>query len=187
MPSSSTIRRDITSAYGASFARIASWVIVSGIVYRFVSPGAFALMSLTRGTIGILNYASVGLAPAMIRLLAEARAPRRAIPLSDSGQLEYAQPVRSIVDPVREVYVNGVAWSLIACCVGMLILRGYVWWVGTSPKIASLVIEGNDFAAMFGIGILLRLMSDAPSAVLQTSGRIVLDNLLVIIAEITWM
>src|SRR5262245_37927606 len=100
MSAPSTMRRDILSAYGASFARIASWVVVSGAVYRFVHPGAFALMSLTRGTIGILNYASVGLAPAMIRLLAEARAPKRAIPVNDSAQLDYAQPPPRRIDPV---------------------------------------------------------------------------------------
>src|SRR3954470_397201 len=109
MPVPSSIRRDVISAYAATFARIVSWVVVSGAVFRFVSPGAFALMSLVRGTIGILNYASVGLAPAMIRLLAEARAPRRVVPVNDSDQLEYAQPPR-VIDPVREVYVNGVAW-----------------------------------------------------------------------------
>src|SRR4051812_20101998 len=155
MPSSSTIRRDITSAYGASFARIASWVIVSGAVFRFVSPGAFALMSLVRGTIGILNYASVGLAPAMIRLLAEARAPRRVVPVSESDQLEYAQSPPRVIDPVREVYVNGVAWSLLACCFGLVILRAYVWWIGSSPKISSLGVDAQGFVTLFGAGILL--------------------------------
>jgi O-antigen/teichoic acid export membrane protein len=180
------MRRDLLSAYGASVARIASWVVVSGAVYRFASPGAFALMSLTRGTIGILNYASVGLAPAMIRLLAEARAPKRAIPVRDSDQLDYAQPPPRRIDPVREVYVNGVAWSLLACCIGVLILKGYVMWIDHSRSIRSLAVEGADFAMMFGVGILFRLMSDAPSAALQTSGRIALDNLLVIAAEFVW-
>src|SRR4051812_16031804 len=149
MPVSSSIRRDVISAYAATFARIVSWVVVSGAVYRFISPGAFGLMSLVRGTIGILNYASVGLAPAMIRLLAEARAPRRAIPVNESNELEYAHAPRAVIDPVREVYVNGVAWSLIACCIGMIILRGYVGWIGSSPKIVALAVDARDFVMMF--------------------------------------
>ena len=58
---------------------MASWVIVSAIVYRQMGKGAFALLSFVRGTIGILNYAW-SLAPAMIRLLAEARGPKPSFP-----------------------------------------------------------------------------------------------------------
>jgi O-antigen/teichoic acid export membrane protein len=39
---------------------------------------------------------------------------------------------------------------------------------------------------LFGIGVLLRLLSDAPGAVLETSGKIALDNILNIIAEAIW-
>src|SRR5438045_2321969 len=114
MSDSGNMRRDVISAYGASVARIASWVVVSAAVYRLVSPGAFALMSLVRATIGILNYASVGLAPAMIRLLAEAKAARPVIALQAQSDLERA-PTRLVIDPVRAVYVNGLAWGAIAC------------------------------------------------------------------------
>ena len=90
--------RDVLSAYGATFARIFSWVIISAAVWRMVSPGAFALMSLVRATIGILNYTSLGLAPAMIRLLAEAKGTKQ----QDRGVT------------VQQVYVNGIAWALMA-------------------------------------------------------------------------
>ena len=72
----STMHRDVASAYAASAARIISWIVTSAAVYRIAGAGAFAILSLVRATIGILNYASVGLAPAMIRLLAEAKASR---------------------------------------------------------------------------------------------------------------
>src|SRR5258706_5826251 len=66
-----TMRRDILSAYAASGARVMSWVIVSALVYRR-STQAFAGLALVRGTIGILNYAALGLLPAMIRMVASA-------------------------------------------------------------------------------------------------------------------
>src|SRR5947209_15727134 len=66
-----TMRRDILSAYLASGARVMSWVIVSALFYRR-STDAFALLALVRGTLGILNYLSLGILPAMIRALATA-------------------------------------------------------------------------------------------------------------------
>ncbi|HEX3355508.1 MAG TPA: sulfite exporter TauE/SafE family protein, partial [Tepidisphaeraceae bacterium] len=117
----STMRRDVLSAYAASFARMASWVIVSAIVYRMMGKGAFALLSFVRGTIGILNYASVALAPAMIRLLAEARAPKAVIPISeDEPTIDYASPSPTAIHSVQEIYVTGFAWGFMACGMGLL-------------------------------------------------------------------
>src|SRR6185437_3054587 len=74
--SRSSMRRDVTAAYIAAGARIGAWAVVSAIVYRLAGPAHFAMLALIRGTIGILNYTAVGLAPALIRLLAES-APNR--------------------------------------------------------------------------------------------------------------
>src|SRR5947209_3898503 len=69
-----SMRRDILSAYVASASRIGSWVIVSALVYRR-SPEAFAMLALVRGTLGILNYCSLGLLPAMIQAFASIPTP----------------------------------------------------------------------------------------------------------------
>jgi O-antigen/teichoic acid export membrane protein len=63
------LRRDILSAYAASIARVVSWVIVSALVYRR-NADDFAMLALVRGTMGILNYCSLGVLPAMIQALA---------------------------------------------------------------------------------------------------------------------
>jgi O-antigen/teichoic acid export membrane protein len=173
----STMRRDVSSAYLASAARIVSWIVTSAAVFRLVSPGAFALMSLVRATIGILNYASVGLAPAMIRLLAEAKAPKLNGLRDATGDP---------IDPVRGVYVNGVAWGLVACGVAFAILLLYVRWIGRSSSVMSLAAGAEKFVLLFGVGVIIRLLSDAPSAVLQTSGLIALDNLFVVAEEGLW-
>jgi O-antigen/teichoic acid export membrane protein len=76
------MRRDVLSAYLATGSKILSWVIVLGLVYRFVDAADFAMLALIRGTIGILNYTTLGLSPAMIRMLAEAE---RAKPQAAQG------------------------------------------------------------------------------------------------------
>jgi O-antigen/teichoic acid export membrane protein len=177
----STMKLDVLSAYAASAARIISWIVTSAAVYRLAGAGAFAVLSLVRATIGILNYASVGLAPAMIRLLAEAKAARTSLlnqPDSDGSQIR--------VDPVRAVYVNGVAWGLTACGVAFVLLLLYAHWIRRSPAILSLGTGTERFVILFGIGVIIRLLSDAPSAVLQTSGLIALDNAFVVAEEALW-
>jgi O-antigen/teichoic acid export membrane protein len=39
---------------------------------------------------------------------------------------------------------------------------------------------------LFGVGIVLRVLSEAPAGLLQVRGRIAMDNLLVAVAEIVW-
>lgn len=65
-----SIRAEVISAYIASGARVLSWAIVSAMLIR-IDRGAFAIFAVIRGTLGLLNYTSLGLGPAMIRLLAE--------------------------------------------------------------------------------------------------------------------
>ena len=68
---SSSLRRDIAStAYLASASRITSWVVVSALIYRR-DVSAFAVLTLIRSTIGLLNYTTLGLAPAMIHSIAQ--------------------------------------------------------------------------------------------------------------------
>jgi O-antigen/teichoic acid export membrane protein len=178
---SSTIRSDLISAYGVAVARIASWVIVSAIVYRKFGPGAFALVAFVRGTIGVLNYASLGLGPAMVRLLAEARNRPSAFPVGDSKVLSYAS---GRPDPVAVVYSNGLAWAVMTAFVGGVLLVGYCVWFMKYSRFAGM--EEMVFVVLMGMGVLLRLCSDAPAAMLQTSGRMTTDNLLLIAAEIAW-
>src|SRR5438067_1245366 len=94
-----TMRRDILSAYLASGARVLSWVIVSALVYR-ASTEAFAMLALVRGTIGILNYAALGLLPAMIR--AFAAAPPAPAPVMPVAPLS----ITRTDDPIRLAYVT---------------------------------------------------------------------------------
>jgi hypothetical protein len=90
------MRRDVLSAYAASAAKILSWVIVSGLLYRYIDIAEFAMLALVRGTIGILNYTSFGLSPAMIRIVAE----RKTAPTPQGGSTlsYYAPALRKFAD-----------------------------------------------------------------------------------------
>src|SRR5215212_8054048 len=72
MDQPSSLRRDIISAYVASGAKIIRWVVVSGIVFRIGGIAEFGMLALIRATVGLLQYASLGLGPAMVKLGAEA-------------------------------------------------------------------------------------------------------------------
>ena len=79
-----------------------AWAGVSAIVYRRAGPEPFALLALMRGTIGILNYTALGLAPAMIRSLAVAHAQdsRHGWSRIDADEAEGSSPARGASDDV---------------------------------------------------------------------------------------
>src|SRR5436190_2537039 len=87
MDPTSSMRRDIISAYLASAAKIASWVVVSAIVFRVGGMAEFGLLALIRATIGILQYASMGLGPALVKLSAEADAANVSAPTARESKL----------------------------------------------------------------------------------------------------
>jgi O-antigen/teichoic acid export membrane protein len=184
-PAVSTIRRDLFSAYAASGARVLSWVVVSALVYR-ASPAHFAVLALVRGTLVLLNYTTVGLLPALVRLLATTRsAADAAAPLPPpGGVLEYA---RAPGTALRAVYANAMILALGAGAVGQLLVLAYVEAVDVVHHIPGRVPGVPGLVFSLGIGIILRLISDAPAAVLQTAGAIALDNLLVILSEVAWV
>src|SRR5687768_15991044 len=68
----SSMRRDITSAYAASGARILSWFVIAALLFRY-RESHYAMFALVRATVGLLNYTTLGLAPAMVRLIDDAR------------------------------------------------------------------------------------------------------------------
>src|SRR5215213_6923461 len=69
------MRADVLSSYALTLSRIVAWAGVSAIVFRRDGPEAFAVLALLRGTITLVGYTSLGLGPAMVRLMAEAGKP----------------------------------------------------------------------------------------------------------------
>jgi O-antigen/teichoic acid export membrane protein len=169
------MRRDLVWAYVASGSKIASWAIVSAIVYRKAGKLEFGMLSMVRGTIGILNYTALGLAPAMVRLLAESR-PGVGKPADD------AIPRQQII------YSTGIVLAAITLCVGIVGTAIYAHFFSHLHQVPSqLILQVPQVVLWIGVGTMLRLFSDTGGAVLQTRGRIATDNRLLAASEIGWV
>ncbi len=189
MGESSSLRREIASAYLASGAKIVSWVVVAGVVYRVGGAVEFGILSLIRGTIGILSYVSLGVGPAMVRMMAGAQA-QAVKPLEmDQG----TPPTLSYYGPESRwtlawLYSNAVSFAAISAVVGMTLLIIYHRSFTRLHHVpGDLAGEAKLTAFWMGMGLLTRLVSDAPAAVLQTNQRISKDNYLVLEAELVWV
>jgi O-antigen/teichoic acid export membrane protein len=142
--------RDILWAYVVSFVRVASWVVVYGLLYRRAGETAAALLALVRWTLGLVQYASAGLAPAILHYAATA---------------EHSEPQgRSPLFTPRSVYRHGVVLSWIGATVGLIALWAWSLTQGQARGVATLV-------ALFGTGMLIDLAADAWGAVIQSRGH----------------
>jgi O-antigen/teichoic acid export membrane protein len=189
----SSMRRDVTAAYVAAGARIAAWAIVSAIVYRLAGPVHFAMLALIRGTIGILNYTSVGLAPALIRLMAENLGRGRA---AGDETLRTTAPLTLLaVEPTSPiarrdegaVFSTAVFVALASAVIGLLLTGIYAVFFDHLHIVPPLLARQTPWAVLLiGLGTLLRLFSDTSGALLQTRGRIALDNYLLAASDAFW-
>jgi len=182
--------RDVVSAYMAAGARIASWAVVSAVVYRNLGAEAFGLLALVRGTIGLLNYAAVGLGPALVRMIAEEMSrPRQAIPVNEDppgNRIAAYWTPETKFDPATGPYVNGLVIASMAAAIGLLLTWLYAKCFGTVHHIGTANGDIPVLVGTIGIGTIFRLVSDAPGAILQTKGRICADNCLLAGADLTW-
>jgi O-antigen/teichoic acid export membrane protein len=170
-----SLRRDLFSAYLATGSKILGWVIVSGLVYRFISVAAFSILALIRGTLGILNYTSIGLSPAMIRLLSEERAKPRSV--NDERLLG-----------VQSLYANALMIAVASGAAGLIITIIYAL-IFTRIYAMPEVLKGSApwLVLWMGCGTMLRLMGDAPGALLQANQSISRDNFSVAEGELSWI
>jgi O-antigen/teichoic acid export membrane protein len=211
-PAAPSLRRDVVSAYAVVAARLMAWVAVSAAVYRQLGLQAFALLALVRSTVGVLSYTSLGLAPAMVRMLAEASAapsapsgPVPAIPVEApvtgvrpegppatapaAATLAYATPAAPgrEADAFARVYVSGQWLALALAGCGFVLLLAYY---AVLPRLHDLhpAVENQAgaLALFFGLGLLCRLVSDPASSLLQVRGGLALDNILLCLAEVAW-
>ncbi len=190
LPPSSTMRRDVISAYGVTGARLGSWAVISAIVFRVMGAEAFGMLALIRATIGIFNYTSLGLAPAMIRFLSLAPLDNEQTNLSrGNAVLNYARPRQHQRYSFQSVYTNGLLLSGAAATLGAVVLFGYCSNLDSIYKISASARnhEIGLLALTMGIGVILRLASDTWGAVLQVQNRIFTDNLLLIASELVWI
>ncbi len=173
------MHRDVTAAYVSAAARIGAWAVVSAIVYRLAGPAHFATLALIRGTIGILNYTSVGLAPALIRVLAE-RSGTKSLDVPD-------HPTAPDTSTERSIFSTAFVVAATSILVGLALASAYSFLFDRLHVVPpSLARQARWAVLLIGLGALLRLFSDACSAVLQMRGRIALDHRLQAMCDSFW-
>jgi O-antigen/teichoic acid export membrane protein len=196
----STMRRDVISAYIASGARVASWFIVSAVLYR-IRLIEYAMFALVRSTVGLLNYTGLGIGPAMVRMIAaqrpssqqQASQPQHARSLShptETAVLDY----RSV--PAQEgkhftelrAYSNGIVLAAMSSAIAFALVLLYAAFFRSLHRIGTMSLDDLQLIVFaMGAGVILRLISDVPGSVLQASDRISTDNSLLTMAEIAWV
>ena len=88
----------------------------------------------------------------------------------------------------RAPYSNGLVVAAITGAVGLLLTMVYARYFLHLHRTTARVIPDIAFVVMaMGVGVILRLLSDAPGAVLQTRGRITFDNAAIALAETSWI
>ncbi len=197
----SSMRRDLASAYAVTGARVTSWVVVSAVVYRRLGADALGLLTLVRATVGILAYTSLGLGPALVKVLSEVAAPRERaheVPIAALAVAEnaHAQPLLMYAESaamplpsemVARVYVTGERLAVGLGLVGLMLAGIYGSWF---RRLHEVSIPGENtvglLVMLIGAGTVFRLLSEAPSGLLQARGRIALDNGLLAATELGW-
>jgi len=189
----STMRRDIVSAYVAVGAKVLAWAIVSAIVFTRGGETQFALLTLVRSTLGLLTYVVLGIAPAMIRMIAEATQVRALTPdeldvaPASTDVLAYARPTERIrEDPVSTVYANGLVLAAMFAIAGAILIGLYAQFFPQLHRSYMSRVYTSEFVWNLGLGLLLRLASDACGALLQVRRAIWVDNLILACAELLW-
>ena len=188
---------DLFWAYAAAGAKVLSWVVVSGLVFRRMGAFELGLLALARATVGILNYAGVGLLPALVhRMTLALQSPAREQAthgVDFTGNiLPYASqasvlPPRSPLDPA---YTNGLAILVGATILAAIPLALYAHAFPALHDVPSWRTNSGSLRAavlFIGIGTLVRLISDVPGAALQATGRISADFFILTAGELIWV
>lgn len=160
------MRRDLATAYAASFARVASWAVVAGLVFRHDGEIAFAALSFQRAILTVVMVSGLGLAPALVILL-----PRE-------EKLTTAPPAGE-----PRLLITGF---LIATAVAVaLAVLGLLTMIGQDASRFWVDVRHSVYPFLAATGV--RLMSDVLGARLQTDGRLPRDNLLQAATEAAWV
>jgi O-antigen/teichoic acid export membrane protein len=170
--------RDIFWAYALSAARVASWIVVYGSLYRRIGAEAAALLALVRWTLGLLNYASAGLAPAILHHAAKHEGSGFRVQGSVEDRRRSGDSHFPIGNP-RQIYQTGITLSWIGFCIGFLALAAWTLTQGRARGVATLV-------GLFGTGMLIDLAADAWGAVIQSKGPIRRDYQSQTALELLW-
>ena len=161
------MHRDVISAYALTTARVIAWILVSATVYPPLSARLFR--APCRSFAGPSDYS---------------------LTLRSGWALRWCMRWRMRDSLIETVRLNpaGLPLSLIAAVLTLGLTLGYrlsFSWLHRVPP-GAMTEQFAGLILFFGIGDALRVLSEPQGAILQTSDRIALDNLILIGGEIAW-
>ncbi len=180
----------LTSSYAVQGLRVLNWAIAAGLVYRYDGERAFAVFAMARALVSVMNYMSIGIAPALVTLLPQMRAIRtEPVEAAPDKALSYAQPTRPDPPPDVMMWRTGItlSWIPFAILVMLLIASGFLIAFGKQGFDVRFWEEVYGVAFGFALGIFFRIVGDTAGARLQVEKRIATDNVLTLISEATWI
>jgi O-antigen/teichoic acid export membrane protein len=162
-------RRDLIATYIAVTMKVLSWAIVTALLLRSGSPEQLAVFALLRATVGLLQYTSLGLSPALVRQLTD-------------GGLASRERVRSAYNAAL-LPAGGLA------AIAVVLLGIYGVFIDSIHNLPDRIHPGTAGVALMllGVGFVLRLWSDVTGAVLQARGRMWMDSLILASGDLLWL
>lgn len=180
----------LTSSYAVSAVRVINWAIAAGLVYRYDGERAFAAFAMARALISIMNYMSIGIAPALVTLLPQMRATRtEPVEAMPDKVLDYAKPTRPDPPPDVLMWRTGITLSWIPFILLALFLTAYTVLLRIGTQWVDSLFWEDVLRLIIGLslGIIFRTVGDTAGARLQVEKRIGTDNILTLISEATWI
>ena len=202
--SPSRARGDLVAAYAATGAKLLGWLVAAAVVYRYDGAAAFAVLMIARATVGLLNYTTFGLGPALVQQVAAAeRSTVEAEVLIEDdrgdGTLAYervtddeatrftALPPTDPRSPASLLASALIILPLLAFIGGavVLIYSNSFERIHEVPRLGVGVAGG--VASGVGFGTLFRLVADAVGGATQGLGRLRLDQWFAAAADLSWI
>ncbi len=203
-------RGDLIAAYAATGAKVLSWVVAAAVVYRTLGEAAFAVLAMTRATLGLLNYTTFGLGPALTRLVAEREAALLDVEpvqqpvqhdITSMSALDYFpanRPSRPVPparvttlrpsDPRSPASLLSTAGKLLLALfvIAFPLLSLYANHFDIIHNVPREVTGLAPFVFLLAAGMATRLAGDALGGVTQGMGRVSPDQVLAAFAELLW-
>jgi len=130
-----------------------------------MGPEAFGLIAVIRGVAGFAQYAALGLAPGMLGALAHART----------------------LEARRQVCTDSVAAATLGLIIGALMSFLYGRHAGALHQVPfPIYSQAGVLALYFGLATSVRMFSEVPAAVLQSRGKLWIDQLMQIASDVAW-
>ncbi len=179
-----------------------SWIIVGAVVYRQLGEAAFAVLMMTRATLGLLNYTAFGMGPAVVHFTGRALAKKPIDPIV-AEPVEQTPPSATVMEyepihswrppPVRRggespstVLFHAHVAVAIATIIGVMIAVAYSQFFGAIHDLPVGVARTEGFVFWLGIGMLARLAGDSVAGASHALNRLPQDQFAMMAADLLW-